>query len=278
MIWLGFAALVALSLGLILRPLLAAPGDGDARRAEYDLGVYQDQLGEIDRDLERGLLSADQAGAARLEIQRRMLAAADKTDQAPKAPAKAARLTALILTVLLPLGAGFVYLLLGAPGLPDAPYAARVGQIAQMKERSAAIKTMVDRLAERLKNDPNDGKGWAMLGRSYRALGRMDESKSAYVKAIALLPRDVQVRVEYAMLLLDEGEGSQMPPEVANLMLGVLAIEPDQPDALYFLGVDAAMRGDKDQARAMWTRLLAVIPPDSAARPQVQKQLDGLTR
>jgi cytochrome c-type biogenesis protein CcmH len=117
-----------------------------------------------------------------------------------------------------------------------------------------------------------------MLGRSYRALGRMTEAKDAYAKAAKLLPKDIQARVEYAVLLLDEAEGDTLPPEVIRLMTEVLALDPGQPDALYFLGLDAAMAGDKAKARTLWTRLLDKLPPDSPARTQVQQQLDGLLK
>jgi cytochrome c-type biogenesis protein CcmH len=140
----------------------------------------------------------------------------------------------------------------------------------------STIQAMVTRLAERLKNDPTDGKGWAMLARSYRALGEVDAAKDAYDKAIKLLPGEVQPRIEYAILLLDEEEGSTLPAMVVRLMGEVLAVDPNQPDALYFMGLDAAMKGDKANARKLWTRLLNALPADSPARAQVQQQLDGV--
>ena len=277
MILIIFAAMVVLTLAGLLRPLLR-PQPAGAARVDYDLAVYTDQLEEIARDVERGLLSADQAEAARTEIQRRMLAAGESEKGIAPPHAKAGKRAALAIVLLLPLMAGGFYLALGSPELPDRPYAGRAAQINDMRQKAATIQGMVDRLAERLKADPADGKGWAMLGRSYRALGRMNEAKDAYAKAAKLLPKDVQARVEYAVLLLDEAEGDTLPPEVIRLMTEVLALDPGQPDALYFLGMDAAMAGDKVKARTLWTRLLDKLPPDSPARTQVQQQLDGLLK
>ncbi|EME71616.1 cytochrome c-type biogenesis protein cycH [Paramagnetospirillum caucaseum] len=278
MIWIVFAAMVALSLLVLLRPLLAAPARA-AARSDYDLMVYKDQLGEIARDVERGLMTAAQAEAARTEIQRRMLAAVEGDKGAKAAaPAKAGKTAPILIGLLLPLLALVLYLPLGAPELSDRPYSGRAAQIAEMKERTATIQAMVERLAERLKQDPSDGKGWAMLGRSYRALGLADEAKDAYRNAVTLLPGDSQSRVELAIMLLDEAEGDTLPEEAVGLMESVLAISPDQPDALYFTGLSAAMKGDTPRAKARWNRLLLVLPADSPARGQVERdmaRLDG---
>ncbi|MDO8605540.1 MAG: c-type cytochrome biogenesis protein CcmI [Phaeospirillum sp.] len=275
MIWIVFAAMLALVLAMLLRPLLRPVAIG-AARVDYDLTVYRDQLDEIARDVDRGLLSADQADAARTEIQRRMLAAGESEKTARPIRVNAGKRAALTIVLVIPLATLGFYLALGAPELPDRPYAGRAAQIAEMHEKVNTIQAMVERLAERLKSDPADGKGWGMLGRSYRALGKIDEAKDAYAKAVKQLPGEVQPRIEYAILLLDEAEGETLPPDVVGLMGEVLAIDPGQPDALYFLGLDAAAKGDKIQARKLWTRLLDKLPADSPARGQVQQQLDGL--
>ncbi|ARJ66716.1 c-type cytochrome biogenesis protein CcmI [Magnetospirillum sp. ME-1] len=275
MIWIVFAAMVALTLLVLLRPLLAAPAAA-AARSEYDLMVYKDQLGEIARDVERGLMTADQAEAARTEIQRRMLAAAEGEKGEKTAAVKAGKKTPIVIALLLPLLALVLYLPLGAPELSDRPYAGRAAQIAEMQEKTATIQAMVARLAERLRQDPSDGKGWAMLGRSYRALGLADEAKDAYRNAVTLLPDDTQSRIELAIMLLEEAEGDTLPAEAITLLEQVLALNPDQPDALYFTGLSAAMKGETARAKARWNRLLMVLPADSPARAQVEKDMAKL--
>ena len=275
MIWIVFTAMLALTLAVLLRPLLrSAPAD--AARVEYDLVVYRDQFGEIARDVERGLLSPHQADAARTEIQRRMLAAGESEKTTHPVSAKAGKRAAMVIALAIPLMSIAVYLALGAPELPDRPYADRAGQIAEMRDKANTIQIMVNGLAAKLRANPDDGKGWAMLGRSYRALGRIEEAKDAYRKAIKLLPGEVQVRIDYGGLLLDETETETLPPELVALMGEVLAIDPGQPDALYFLGMDAANHGDAARARTLWTHLLERLPADSSARGQVQQQLDAL--
>jgi len=115
-----------------------------------------------------------------------------------------------------------------------------------------------------------------MLGRSYRALGLADEAKDAYRNAITLLPGDAQTRIELAIMLLEEAENDALPDEAIARLEEVLAITPDQPDALYFTGLSAAMKGDSARAKARWNRLLMVLPAESPARGQVEKDMARL--
>lgn len=272
MIWIVFAAMTGLALLGLLRPLLKPAGPAGAARVDYDLAVYKVQLGEIARDVERGLLSPDQADAARTEIQRRMLGAAEIP--ATGATGGHGRRLAIVIALVLPLLAVGTYLVLGSPDFPDQPYRLRAGEIAQMREREATIQAMVGGLAQRLKDNPSDGKGWAMLGRSYRALGRVEEAKEAYAKAVQLLPGEVRPRVEYALLLIDEAQG--LVPEAVFALRDVLAIDPNQPEALFYVAQAEAMIGKTDKAREMLTRLYGLLPEDSPGRDEVKQQLDAL--
>lgn len=275
MIWIIFAVMCAVTLAILLVPLLRAR-PVTASRAEYDLIVYKDQLGELERELERGTLSADQADAARTEIQRRILATAEGGAKAV-GPKAAKGLAATIMVVVVGMVTFLTYPLLGRPDLPDQPFAARADKINQMQDQVAMINNMVASLQARLEAQPNDARGWALLGRSLRVLGQGDKAQEAYKKAAQLAPGDVQVRLEYASLLLAEvPEGAALPPEFVRLMREVVAVDPQNPDALYFLGVSASQTGDSAKARDYWTRLLAVLPEGSEDRVAIQKQIDAL--
>jgi cytochrome c-type biogenesis protein CcmH len=274
MIWIIFAAMTLASVGLLLVPLLRAKPQA-ASRAAYDLTVYKDQLTEVEREVERGTLSGDQADAARTEIQRRILSVADKSkDKA--APQRKTLATALVIAVVPLLGFG-LYLLLGRPDLPDQPYSARAGKIHEMQDQVAMVRNMVDSLAARLEKQPGDARGWALLGRSLRVLGETEQAKDAYRKSAALNPGDAQVRLEYASLILAElPEGALLPPDFVQIMREVVAVDPKNGDALYFLGVSEAQTGNAVKARDYWTRLLAVLPEGSEDRAAIQRQIDEL--
>ena len=117
------SAVVALA---IVMPLIRRPGGPQPGRGEYDITVYKDQLREIDRDRDRGLVDDEEAEAARVEIQRRMLAASE----AEKKPAAGAslprgRMSAAVLAVAIPAAAFGIYFTLGSPEMPGQPFAGR---------------------------------------------------------------------------------------------------------------------------------------------------------
>ncbi|CAA7617153.1 c-type cytochrome biogenesis protein CcmI [Magnetospirillum sp. UT-4] len=274
MIWIIFALLTAATLAMVLLPLLRRRPEA-ATRAEYDLTVYRDQLAEVDRELARGTLSPDQAEAARTEVQRRILAAADKGQGVQSRAGRRAPLAAAV-AVLVP-AAGFgIYLSLGSPMLPDQPYSGRAAGIAEMQDQAKLIETMIASLAAKLEKNPNDGKGWAMLGRSLRVTGQADKAREAYRRAARLMPGDTGVRLEYASMLLDDvPQGAMLPPEFVGVMREVAAVDPRNVDALYFLGLSEAQTGNAAKARDYWSRLVAVLP-EGEDRTEIKRQLEAL--
>ena len=122
MLWLVMALMTAAAIFAVLWPL--------SRRAPLrtgsDVAVYRDQLEEIERDRAAGLIGEREAEAARVEVSRRLLAAADVAVSAPQeSSGRRRRVVALAALLLLPVGAGALYLTLGSPDLPAQSQAAR---------------------------------------------------------------------------------------------------------------------------------------------------------
>lgn len=274
MIWLIFAGLALATIAILVLPLLRAKA-APLSRAEYDLTVYRDQLAEIEVELERGTLSADQAVAARTEIQRRILALGGAAKPEVAQAARSWKL-ASVLALVVPLLAFGLYVFLGAPMLPDQPYAARADKIKEMQDQGEMIRNMVASLTAKLEQNPSDGKGWGMLGRSLRVLGQKDQAIEAYRKAITLLPADTTARMELAGLLLEDiPQGAVLPPEFVGLMREVLAVDPNNMDALYFAGIGALQMGDTRRARELWTKVMVQLP-EGEDKSEMKKQIDGL--
>ncbi len=274
MIWVIFAGLTFVTLLIVLMPFLKARPAAQSR-AEYDLTVYRDQLGEIDTELERGTLSVDQAEAARTEIQRRILGLGTIGKNADATLGKPWKMASVIALAVPLLGFG-TYLILGHPFLPDQPYSARADKIKEMQDQGEMIRNMVASLTAKLEKNPNDGKGWAMLGRSLRVMGEKDKAMAALRKAVALLPADTESRMELAGLLLqDIPQGAVLPPEFVGLMRQVLAVDPNNIDALYFAGIAAMQMGDTTKARELWTKVMVQLP-EGEDRTEIKKQIDGL--
>ena len=272
-----FVGITAIVLLMVLGPLVR-PAKAPRERSSFDRAVYRDQLAELEREVARGLLEPAQAASARLELQRRLLGA----DASAAAPAPGARrpVLAAVLAVAVTLGAGALYLHVGAPGLPDDPYAARGPERARAAEAQAEmaqIKAMVARLADHLKSNPDDLDGWLRLGRSYAVLGERAQADSAFAEAERLKPNDPDVLLAEAQaMMVGRGVADPIPDPVVVLLKRVEAIDPKQPVALWYLGLYAAQQSDFAGARAEWQKLLTVLPAASPEHRTIESALEAI--
>ncbi|MEO8652137.1 MAG: c-type cytochrome biogenesis protein CcmI, partial [Hyphomicrobiaceae bacterium] len=192
LLWVGFAVLTAAVVAVLLRPLLAtaAPDTASADAGESVTSraagaVYRDQLAEIEAERVRGLIGDAEADAARVEIARRLLATAETNSRpALAAPSAQRPLTALTMTVAvaLPLLAIAAYLGIGAPGQPGVPHASRSAP----SEATRGVVQLVAKVEERLREHPEDGRGWDVIGPVYLRLGRYGDAAKAFQQAVRL--------------------------------------------------------------------------------------------
>jgi cytochrome c-type biogenesis protein CcmH len=254
----GAMALVALTLLALLRPWQDRRGEHSASQRELAAAVYRDQLAELDRDLAAGTLAAADHVTARDELQRRAL---DDIAAAEAAPAHAARVrhATLAIALALPFAAVGLYALLGQPAaLLQAPVAAAA---APHTTQSADIERMVAILAARLEKNP-DPKGWAILARSYHAMGRFAEASAAYAKIGDDLNKDPALLAAYADALASSA-GGNLEGEPMRRVEAALRLDPDQPTALALAAMAAYKRGDRERAARDWQHLLHLLPPNS---------------
>ncbi len=289
-LWIVFAGMTAFALALLLRPLVRRPPAAPPREA-FALEIYRDQLAELERDCAQGRIDAEQARAARAEIGRRMLAL-DGGEAAPAAGPRPAPRSAVAIGIAVPLCAFLLYADVGAPRLPDRPDGfaagaedagaarrelARLARDMSPEEREAMIRAMVDGLAQRLRDQPDDVDGWLRLARSYHVLGEPEKSRDAYAEAARRRPDDADLLVGYAASVMRaEAPGVAPPPAFRAVMSRILHIDPDHRDGLWLAGLAARQGGDDDGARAYWTRLRALLEPGSPAHRALTARIETL--
>ncbi len=266
--WAIAAAMTAGSLLVLLRPLLARRAGEPAAAAEHDLAVYRDQLAEVERDVARGLLDVAEAAAARLEIERRILATPmPATDLNPR---RMRLLWPASILFVLAAAAGPLYLQVGAPGVPAQPFAGRPAPHADLAGAAEA-------LAMRLAGDPADREGWVMLGRTYAVLGRAADSASAFREAIARGADRPEVHAGLAESILAVlPPGQPLPQDFLAAVERLRALDPEHPLGLYFAGMIAAADGDKAGAAALWRRVLDKMPAEAPQRADLERQIEAL--
>jgi len=296
-IWIVLGALTALVAGYVLWPILRNARSADADTNEdrladmdedelqRDLAVYRDQLAEIGRDIERGVLTEGQADAARTEVQRRILATDQriaKRHQSGEAANRVSRLrpAVAIFTLLLFAGGVGLYLDLGRPDLRDRPIASRTDEIMAARQasdndanRNAALNRAVQDLSNRLLENPDDLKGWELLGASLMALGRPEEAQTAYLEAVKQSGRNGDYLAMYAESVIRTNNG-----QVNTIARGALEEAAKSgstdPRIQYFLGLADAQNGNVAAAVDRWIALVNGAPSDAGWLPMVLARIE----
>ena len=255
-LWMIFGLMTAAAIAAVLFPLVR-------RRAEEfsgnDIAVYRDQLGELDRDRAAGLIGKSEAEAARVEISRRLLAAADAAESASAAsdPASAARFRRFIIAaalLLLPAGAGALYLQLGSPDFAAMPAGGAV-----QPEQQTQIETLVARIEVHLQSNPKDGRGWEVLAPVYMQLGRYSDSVSAWRNTLALLGESADREANLGEALMAEANGV-VTIEAKAAFVRAVTLDNTIVSARYYLGRAAEQDGKREEAAKIWRDLVAEAP------------------
>jgi cytochrome c-type biogenesis protein CcmH len=263
--WLLTALLVVATLCTLVWPLLrrtSRPDAPDPRGAA--IAVFRDHKRTLDAEYDSGAITAAERDAALAELTRRV---ADEGVEAPSpAVAHHSRVAwpvAIALIVVIPIAAIMLYQRLGNPA---ATAVADVATGHDVSERQ--IVAMVESLAQRLKEHPDDGEGWVLLARSYQALGRFAEAADAYAHADALIKDDPNLLADYADVLA-MAQGRRLAGKPAALIERALAIDPRQRKALALAATVALEARDFAASLGYWRRLAAELPAGSDEARQV---------
>ena len=272
-LWLVFASMTAAATFVVLWPLGRDPR---LVRAGSDLAVYKDQLQEIDRDRAADLIGEAEAEAARLEVSRRLLAAADRKPStfAASAPQNLwrRRAAALAALVILPFGPPCLYAALGSPSVPGEPASSRVTS----PQGPESIAGLVSRVEAHLARAPDDGSGWEVLAPVYMRLGRFDDAVEARRKSLSLNGATATRESDLGEALAAAANGD-VTAEAKDMFERAVARDPHEAKARYFLGLAAEQDGKAEEAASIWRSLLADAPAGAQWTEFVRGALSRVT-
>lgn len=258
------AALVLFALVVLLLPLLRrVPPTVDPHAAR--LHVFRDRRLELERERDAGMLATERFTLALQELEGE-LAQELRLPAAGPARERGGRYAAVGVALAVPVLAAALYAHLGNPAGLSAPKHA----VAEAAPTSRAeFESMTARLAERLKGSPDDPRGWAMLGRAYKALGKFPESAAALAEANRRKADDPEILTDYAEAL-GVARGRKLSGEPRALLERALALDPTSEKALALLGGEAFERKDYRAATGYWERLLPKLTEDSDFKRALQ--------
>lgn len=278
MFWILAAALTAITALAILSPLRRGRG-GAAPAAAYDLRVYRDQLAEVERDLDRGVIGPDDAQRLRAEIGRKVLDADRRAALSAPATRGGRALWPAVALVAMLAGAVALYLREGVPGAPDMPLAERFAAAdaayrdrpTQAEAEAAAparpapdlsqadpeYLAMIDQLRDAVGRNPDDQQGLALLASNEMRLGNLAAARAAQQRLVDLRgdQADAVQLMQLATLMVDAA-GGVVTPEAEAVLRRALTLDPTQPQARYLQGVLLIQNGRPDRAFPLWRGLL----------------------
>lgn len=246
-------------------------------RSVINTRIYQDQLAELENDLRNDMVQPEQYVQGRRELERRLLDDVTVTPETVVSDPQSAavhhsgpnRVAAIVVGVIVPLFTVLVYLKLGTPDalspqteMASAGAEAGAPEGQRHSDAPAQIQKMVDALVERLRANPQDAEGWAVLGRSFYALGRHAEAADAFSRATAMVPNDAQLLADYADAMA-MANGERLDELSIALIRRAVQADPNNQKALWLGGTAEFESGNFAGAVKYWEHLLKLLPPNS---------------
>ena len=245
--------LLILVLVLLLRPFLFPVKESATSRRQMNAAIYREELDKLEDDRLSGLVDGASYEQAHAEMRQRLFQDTDEADDLAVLGSPKKTIIGICIFVIL-LSAGF-YFFLG-----DAPRIAQKGAEKPMTQES--VEKMVAEFAAKMEKEPDNLKGWAMLARSYRILGRNAEAEQAYARAGSFVDADPQLLADYADVLAANASGnfSGKPQQLINK---ALTLDPDNLLALWLSGTAAFNVQNYKAAVQSWDKLAKQLPADS---------------
>ncbi|HEV7308234.1 c-type cytochrome biogenesis protein CcmI [Ensifer sp.] len=269
--WILVATLTAAVAIVLILPLMRS-GDAPSSPHSHDVEVYRDQLDELKRDQDSGLIGADDAELARAEVARRLLAAGDSDrDGQPVAPPRrtVSRLAQAFVLLCLPVIGLCLYLQTGSPELPAQPLAARLA------DPNTDINILIAKAENHLALNPDDGAGWDLLAPIYMRTARVEDAVDAYDRAIRLLGPTPARLGGYAEALVVQS-GGLVTTKAQDALKQALALDPNDPRSEFYLALGFKQEGKKAEALEAFKRLAATSPADAPWLPLVRQHVAEL--
>lgn len=271
-LWIGFIVLTAAVIAFLARPFIR-PSSPTRQPHSADVAVYRDQLNAIDAERDEGLLAEGEADAARTELARRLLRAAEQeSTRQSRAVAPANRPgykpQAYAAAAFVAIVSAGVYSILGSPNLPNLPHADRIAK----SSSGRSMTELVGMVEARLKQNPEDGQGWAVIAPVYMKQERYQDAIQSYANAIRLLGENPDLVAGFAEAVIFANNGT-VTPEAQRAYHRLQTLSPYRPEPKFWLAIAKQQDGNLSAAIADLEALLKVSAPDAPWRSVVEAKI-----
>ena len=245
--------LLVLVLVLLLRPFIFPAKSKATSRRQMNAVIYREELDKLEAEHTAGVMTSSDYEIAHAEMRQRLFQ--DTIEEDDQEVAGSTKKTVIGLCIFIILLSSALYFSFG-----DVIRIAQRGSKQPVTQEG--IEKMVAEFAIKMEKDPSNLKGWAMLARSYRILGRNEDAAKAYARAGNFIDSDPQLLADYADVLAANANGN-FAGKPLQLINQALKLDPDNLMALWLSGTAAYSVNNYKAAVKTWERLAKQVPPDS---------------
>jgi len=284
--FLSMIALISLVVVIwVVLPLIQTKKDVSPDLQSVNAKLLEDQLTELDRDLEQGVIAKELYESARLDLQKTFLETATVDEIQPSLHAKSDPLIILLVAIILPIGAYFIYKQVGTdPGSIQymADLAAQSDGGASNPHSGAGggadVSKMVESVRAKAEADPDDLESWSMLAKSLHIMKDIDGASKAYLHLINKGVQDAELYANYADVLASQAGGILVTSPAYEWTQKALEIDPNHDQALWIAGTAAYYSKDYALAKQFWQHLLSLLDPGTDAYLTIKQNLDQIAQ
>jgi len=268
--WIFAVAMVIVALIFLLRPFFLEMKKDEIERSALNVSITKDRLSELETELEQGTISQSEYEQTREELKQALLYDVEQeTTNIKKVNSESYnRFTRFVLIFSVPVLAISLYAYLGQPeliegGKKQAAVSAGHDTASNGKANLDTVEQMVEKLAAKLKDNPNNAEGWFLLARSYMTMKRYNEAVTALEKTNSLIPNNPVVMLRYADALTML-RGGQISGKPFDLIKKAVAMKPDDPTGLWLIGMGYDEQGEYQKAISYWNLLIPLLKDEQS--------------
>ena len=274
LLWLTASILALLAVSVVMPALLRVSRSEDIERTQVNVAIARERERELRKELDEGILSDSEFDAARRELEHGL--AIDLEGEPHATPDKATSpVLAVAVSAVLPILALGLYIFLGSPNLPEHPGMPATSDVTG-QDQPADVDVMLAQLKARLVDEPNDIRGWTLLGNALMSTGEYAKAVPAYRRLVALQPGNAErlVRLADALAMSRNGVLTGEPEE---LIQQALMLSPGHPQGLWLAGIAAEQRGAYADALVIFNRLLPLVSDQPEVLTEVRALISRTT-
>ena len=274
LLWLTASILALLAVGIVMPALLRVSRPRDIERTQVNVAIARERERELRKELDEGILSDSEFDAARRELEHGL--AIDLEGEPHVTPDKGTSpVLAVAVSAVLPILAVGLYIFLGSPNLPEHPGVPATSDV-NGQDQPADVDMMLAQLKARLVDEPNDIRGWTLLGNALMSTGEYAKAVPAYRRLVALQPGNAErlVRLADALAMSRNGVLTGEPEE---LIQQALMLSPGHPQGLWLAGIAAEQRGAYADALVIFNRLLPLVSDQPEVLTEVRALISRTT-